>query len=90
MDEGINLAVYLGLLALTGLTLAASHFGQEGRLLVVSIAVIIASMKAGLIGFYYMGLRHEKPIIYGMIAIGALAVLALFVGILPDMTFQRL
>ncbi len=84
-DDDIELGVYLCLLGLTGLTLLASHLG-EGRLMAVAIALIIASGKASLIGFYFMGLKREKPLMYAILAIGFTAVAILFIGILPDMT----
>jgi|GEM_PF-5763927 len=88
-DEGIDLAVYLCLLALTGATLAASQLNHGGRIMVVSVALAIAAMKASFIGFYYMGLRRERALAWCIVGVGAVAVLILFVGLLPDMTFAR-
>lgn len=88
-DDGLDLGVYLGLLVLTGATLAAGTAGHQGRIVAVAVALIIASLKASLIGFYYMGLRRERGLVLSALAIGALAVLALLVGILPDLTFRR-
>lgn len=88
-DEGLDLIVYLGLLALTILTVGASHFG-EGRLMATAIALIIASAKASLIGFYYMGLRRERALMWFVLAVAAGAFLILLLGILPDMTAFRL
>ena len=88
-DDGVNLAIYLGLLALTVATLAAGLFGHKGRLMSVSIALIIAALKGGLIGFYYMGLRRERALTYVILGIGLLAALILLVGIFPDLTFRR-
>jgi caa(3)-type oxidase subunit IV len=88
-DEGIDLAVYVCLLALTGATLAASLLNHGGRIMVVSVALIIAAMKASFIGFYYMGLRRERALVWAILGAGLAAVLILFVGLLPDMTFAR-
>lgn len=88
-DDALDLGVYLALLALTAATLAAGHFAHGGRIVAVSVALIIASLKASLIGFYYMGLRRERALVHATLAIGALAVLALLIGILPDLTFRR-
>ncbi|MBI4346694.1 MAG: cytochrome C oxidase subunit IV family protein [Elusimicrobia bacterium] len=88
-DDGINLAVYVALLALTAVTLGASLI-HGGRLLTVSVAMIIAALKASLIGFYYMGLKNERLLTWVVLGIGALAVAVLLVGILPDMTIRRL
>jgi caa(3)-type oxidase subunit IV len=88
-DDGLNLGVYLILLALTVATLTASLLHLGGRIMVVSIALIIASGKASLIGFYYMGLRRERALTFGILAAGVVAVLILLAGILPDMTWAR-
>ena len=88
-DEGLNLGVYLALLALTGATLTASLLHHGGRIMVVSVALVIASVKATLIAFYYMGLRRERAMTFLIIAVGLIAVLILMIGILPDMTFAR-
>lgn len=88
-DDGINRAIYLGLLALTAATLAAGLLGHKGRLMAVSIALIIAALKGSLIGFYYMGLRRERAMTYVILGIGLLAALILLIGIFPDMTFRR-
>lgn len=88
-QDGLDLAVYLTLLGLTAATLAAGALGG-GRLLAVSAAVIIASLKASLIAFYYMGLRRERALVWGILAAGLLGTLILLLGILPDMTFRRL
>lgn len=89
-DDAVDLVVYLGLLALTAATLGAGVFGRNGRLMAVSIALIIASFKASLIGFYYMGLRRERILTFIILGIGLLAAGILLVGIYPDLTFRRL
>lgn len=89
-DDAVDLAVYVGLLGLTAATLAAGLLGGNGRVMAVSFALIIASAKASLIAFYYMGLRRERPLTYVILAIGVAAVAILLVGIYPDLTFRRL
>ncbi len=88
-DDALDLGVYLSLLALTVATVGVSHFTHGGRIMAVSLALIIASVKASLIGFYFMGLRRERALMFIILGIGAVAVLILLVGILPDMTFGR-
>lgn len=88
-DDALDLGVYLALIAFTGATLAASLFNHGGRIMAVAVALIIASVKASLIGFYYMGLRRERALTFAILGVGLLAVLILLVGILPDMTFAR-
>ena len=89
-DDDVNLAVYLGLLALTAATLLAGQFTSKGRLMAVSVALIIAALKGSLIGFYYMGLRRERALTYVILGVGLLTALILLIGIFPDMTFRRL
>lgn len=89
-DETTDQLVYVGLLCLTALTLGASLFARGGRIMAVSLALIIASVKATLVAFYYMGLRGERSMTFVILAVGFLAVLALLIGIIPDMTFARL
>lgn len=84
-DDRTDLVIYLSLLGLTALTLGASFLG-EGKLMAVAIAFIVATAKAALIGFYYMGLRREDPLTYVILGIGATAVMILFLGIMPDLT----
>ena len=88
-DDGLDLGVYIALLGLTAATLAASHFSHGGRIMAVVLALIIASVKASLIGFYYMGLRRERTMMFVILGIGAVAVGILLIGILPDLTFAR-
>lgn len=88
-DDALDLGVYLALLALTGVTLAAGHFTHGGRIMAVTLAVLIATAKAALIGFYFMGLRRERPMTFVILGVGILAVLILLIGIIPDMTFAR-
>lgn len=87
--EGLDLAVYLCLLGLTAATLGAGLFAHGGRIMAIAIALIIASMKASFIGFYFMGLRKERALAWYILGVGAIAVLILLVGLLPDMTFAR-
>lgn len=89
-DDAVDLPVYLALLVLTAATLGAGALHLGGRLMAVSVAVLIASFKASLILYYYMGLRRERALIWGVVGTGLLAVLILLVGIYPDLTFARL
>jgi cytochrome c oxidase subunit 4 len=79
--------VYLSLVALTLLTLGSFYF-QLGRIFAITIALTIATVKASLIGLYFMHLQHEKPLIYGIVAVGAVAVAILTIGILPDIALK--
>ncbi|MBI2363219.1 MAG: cytochrome C oxidase subunit IV family protein [Elusimicrobia bacterium] len=85
--DGLYLAVYLTLLALTVVTVACSSMGFE-PILGVTVAIGVASAKAALIGAYFMHLRTEKALIYGVAVAGVVAVLVLAAGILPDIALR--
>ena len=75
----ILVAVLLGLLILTWLTVAAS--GREDlRQVAVWVALIIATIKASLVGLYFMHLRYESPF-YATILVCALLFVAIFIGL---------
>lgn len=86
-EDRLALGVYLALLALTGVTVASSLAGV-GPVLAVTFAVGVAAMKASLIGWYFMHLSHERALIYGVAALGVIAVIVLAVGILPDIALK--
>jgi cytochrome c oxidase subunit 4 len=69
-------AVLGALLALTGITVAASyvHFGAAS--INVVVALTIASIKGSLVALYFMHLRYDKPI-NSVIFAGGLFFLAL-------------
>ncbi|TPW20062.1 MAG: hypothetical protein FD126_2064 [Elusimicrobia bacterium] len=86
-EDRLTLGVYLALLVLTGITIASSLAGV-GPVLAVTFAVGVAAMKASLIGWYFMHLSHERALIYGVAAVGVIAVVILAVGILPDIALK--
>lgn len=86
-DETVDLAVYVLLLILTAVTVAASRL-ELGRIVAVGGAFAIAGAKAALIGLYYMDLREERALIHGIVWAGLAAVLILLLGIMPDVAFR--
>lgn len=86
-EDRLTLGVYLALLALTAVTVASALVGV-GPVLAVTFAVGVAAMKASLIGWYFMHLSHERALIYGVAAVGVIAVVVLAVGILPDIALK--
>jgi len=70
--------VWLVLLALTGITVAAAqvHFGA----LNIWIALGIATLKAGLVIAFFMHMKYEQPL-FKLALLSALAVLAIFIGL---------
>lgn len=86
-EDRLYLGVYVALLALTAVTVASALAGVA-PLLAVTFAIGVASMKASLIGWYFMHLSHERSLIYGVAAAGVIAVIILAVGILPDIALK--
>ncbi len=79
--------VYIGLIALTVITVAC--YGLHlARIPAVALAMGIATVKAYLIGMFFMHLREDRPLVIGIAVTGILAVLILIVGILPDMAWK--
>ena len=70
--------VWLVLLALTGITVAAAqvHFGA----LNIWIALGIATLKAGLVIAFFMHMKYEQPL-FKLALLSALAILAIFIGL---------
>ncbi|MBI4425701.1 MAG: cytochrome C oxidase subunit IV family protein [Elusimicrobia bacterium] len=87
-QRALDSAVFMALVALTALTIASSLFAWA-RIMAVTIALAIAAVKAGLIGFYYMDLKDEGPLVYGIVVTGLTALAILCFGILPDMAGAR-
>jgi cytochrome c oxidase subunit 4 len=71
------LLVWVALLVLTGLTIAAAqfHFGA----LNVWIALGIATLKSSLVVAVFMHMKYEQPL-FKLTLLSALAILAIFVG----------
>lgn len=74
-STSLNVKVLLALFALTGLTLAAYlvRLGDANLM----VALLISSMKATLVGYFFMHLSHEKPF-NTLFFVGTLAFIAVF------------
>ncbi len=79
--------VYLVLLVFTILTVTVSQMNL-GRSQAILIALSIAGIKAVLIALYFMHLRFEKPLIYGIVLLGIITVTILAIGIFPDIAVR--
>jgi cytochrome c oxidase subunit 4 len=78
VKKGTYVLVWLGLLALTGVTVtvAGRHLGRLSTL----VALVIAALKAGLVLTYFMHLKYEKELsLFKWIVPGVLALLTLFI-----------
>jgi cytochrome c oxidase subunit 4 len=74
LPDGLFILVWVGLVVLTGITVAGSVFfpGQVG----IAVAIIVTPIKATLILMYFMHLKYEKPgfVIMFLVAVGILSV----------------
>jgi cytochrome c oxidase subunit 4 len=74
----VLLAVWAALVLLTWITVAVAHVDLGN--LNLWIAMTIATVKASLVALYFMHLRYDKPF-YGVILVGALLFVMLFIGL---------
>jgi cytochrome c oxidase subunit 4 len=83
---GTFVAVYGALLGLTALLVAVNSLGFGGWGLLATL--FISPLKAGLVFYYFMHLKYEKPILKVMV-FGVLATLVVFVGLMfTDYSFR--
>ena len=80
-------AVWLWLLGLMGLSVAAS-FLPGGRTLSIVVIFAIAFVKAILVGANFMHLRFEPALIYAFVLIPLLFLLVLAAALLPDFVWH--
>jgi len=76
-------AVFVALLGLTAITVGVSYL-KLNRPLAITVALIIASVKAGLVAGVFMHLISEKKVIYAVLLLTAL--FFLLVLLLPSFT----
>jgi cytochrome c oxidase subunit IV len=72
----LYVAVWAALVALTGTTISVSFLNMER--FTVFTAMIIATVKAGLVMLYFMHIRYEKPL-YAAMILFVLATYAVFI-----------
>lgn len=86
-EHDVYLPVYLSLVTLTLLSFGSFYMGP-GKIMAVAVALALATAKALLIALYFMHLKDEHPVIYGMVFVGVAAVILLAFGILPDVAVK--
>ena len=78
LPDGLFILVWVGLLILTGITVAGSVYfpGKIG----IFVAMVVTPVKAALILMYFMHLRYEKKgfTIMFLVAVG---ILGIFIGL---------
>jgi cytochrome c oxidase subunit 4 len=79
-------AVFVALICLTAVTVGVSYL-KLNRPLAITVALIIASVKAALVAGVFMHLISEKKVIYAVLIITAL--FFLLVLLLPSFTFYE-
>lgn len=75
---GLLILVWLSLLVLTALTVTIA--GMNLGALSVTVAVLIASIKASVVLFFFMHLKYEKTVYKTMVFV-CLGTFAIFIGI---------
>ena len=75
--------VFVALACLTAVTVGVSYL-KLNRPLAIAVALVIASIKAGLVGAVFMHLISEKKVIYAVLTLTA--VFFLLVLLLPALT----
>ncbi len=75
--------VFVALLCLTAITVAVSYL-HLNRPLAIAIALVIATVKAGLVAGVFMHLISEKKVIYAVLVLTA--AFFLLVLLLPSLT----
>jgi cytochrome c oxidase subunit IV len=78
--------VWLVLLLLTAILVLTSRFFHET--LSVPALLIVTPIKAGLVFFYFMHLKHERPFLKGLVFM-TLGLLVIVIGLLFSDLFYR-
>ncbi len=78
--------IWLGLLLLLGLSLLLGSWGHV--VLATSLIFTIALLKAGLVVYYYMGLKWEPKYIALIILSGILCLILLYFALVPDIVYR--
>ena len=78
LPDGLFIGVWVGLLILTGITVAGSVLfpGRIG----IGVAIVVTPIKATLILMYFMHLKYEKPVFLTMFLV-AVGILSIFMGL---------
>ncbi len=72
----VYISVFVALLALTMITVAISTLHLEAKT-AITVALVIASVKASLVAGYFMHLISERKVIYAALGLTAVFFLAL-------------
>ncbi len=78
-------AVWAALVALTGLLVFVSHFGQKAA---VWGLLTITPLKAGLVLYFFMHLKYEGPLLKGVVIVTLGALIIFFTLTYADVAFR--
>src|SRR5687768_6340237 len=80
--------VFYSLIVLTIVTVAVTFVQFSSEWYVVGIALLIASIKGGLVAAFFMHLKYEGKLIWLALFFPLLLTLFLIAGIIPDVAMQ--
>ena len=83
---GIYVVVWGGLIVLTILTVAVSYVNLG--VMNVVVALLIASVKASLVGLYFMHLKSESRLVWGFVLTPIFFLVLIVAGTLSDTLFR--
>lgn len=87
LGYGLYILIWIGLVALTGVTVAIA--GVDVRQLAVLVAMLVASVKSTLVMAYFMHLKYEPPVFRWMFLV-LLVTFAIFMILLfSDVLFRE-
>jgi len=81
--------IFGALMVMTVITVAASRVDLGGKGLNVGLALLIASIKGGLVMAYFMHLKFEQRIIVGIAMLPFLLAGVLVLALFPDIVFGQ-
>lgn len=73
---GIYVLVWLGLIALTSITVTVA--GVDFGMIALPIAMLIAAIKSGLVINYFMHIKYEEPIFKAFILLSGMTLVVIF------------
>ena len=86
LPYGTYIAIWFGLLMLTGITITAAglHFGHWS----VMAAILIATIKGSLVLFYFMHLKYEDTVFRIMLTVALLTLAVIMALTFADVAFR--
>ncbi len=78
------IAIFLALVVLTAITVGVYFLHPTSELVKILLALLIASVKAILVAYFFMHLKFEGKLIYTIFIIPLLLCVLLVVALIPD------